>query len=49
MYLLFALILYLKSQGITVAWWWYILAIFEAIDTTHKKIEIYKGNKDENK
>lgn len=31
MYLLFALILYLKTKGIEVDWPWYVLAVLEAI------------------
>ena len=40
MYLLFALILYLKTKGIAIAWYWYVLAFLEAIDASNKNIKI---------
>lgn len=40
MYLLFALILYLKAKGIEVGWEWYLLAFLEIFDT--KRIRIIK-------
>ena len=40
MYLLFALILYLKTKGIAVAWYWYVLAFLEALDASNKNIKV---------
>lgn len=42
MYLLFALILYLKTKGIAVAWYWYVLAFCEVFDASNKNIKIRK-------
>ena len=48
MYLLFALILYLKAQGIKIAWYWYLLALCEACDSANKTITLKRKKSEDN-
>lgn len=47
MYLLFAVILYLKAKGIEVDWYWYALAFVETLDVGNLKITLRKDTNNE--